>query len=121
MGGMLPFVELNGEEIGDSDIIIKELTAKFGKEDPAASLSADQKNVQHAMVTMVENHLLDHHALESKRYGQHVEGIPFGYSTDDGHQNAQCYPQSRLQAYFPSQRCYKDQSRRLFRFLRRRD
>jgi len=55
--GMLPFVELNGEEIGDSDIIIKELTAKFGKEDPAASLSADQKNVQHAMVTMVENHL----------------------------------------------------------------
>ena len=55
--GLLPFVELNGEEICDSDIIIKELTAKFGKEDPAASLSAEQKNVQHAMVTMVENHL----------------------------------------------------------------
>ena len=55
--GLLPFVELNGEEICDSDIIIKELTAKFGKEDPASSLSAEQKNVQHAMVTMVENHL----------------------------------------------------------------
>merc|ERR1712025_1122636 len=37
--------------------IIKQLAAKFGKDDPSASLSADQKNVQHAMVTMVENHL----------------------------------------------------------------
>merc|ERR1712079_319980 len=30
---------------------------KFEKEDPAANLTAEQKNVQHAMVTMVENHL----------------------------------------------------------------
>jgi len=55
--GLLPFVELNGEEICDSDFIIKQLATKFGKEDPGVNLSADQKNVQHAMVTMVENHL----------------------------------------------------------------
>ena len=54
--GMLPFIELNGEEIADSNIIIETLAAKFGKEMPA-QLSAEQKNVQHAMVTMVENHL----------------------------------------------------------------
>merc|ERR1712008_148836 len=29
----------------------------FEKEDPAANLTPEQKNVQHAMVTMVENHL----------------------------------------------------------------
>ena len=51
----MPFVELNGEEICDSDFVIKQLTNKFGKDE--ASLSAEQKNVQHAMVTMVENHL----------------------------------------------------------------
>ena len=55
--GLLPFVELNGEEIADSEVIIKQLTAKYNKDDPAANLSAEQKNVQHAMVTMVENHL----------------------------------------------------------------
>jgi len=55
--GLLPFVELNGEEICDTDIIIKQLATKFEKEDPAANLTAEQKNVQHAMVTMVENHL----------------------------------------------------------------
>merc|ERR1712083_854759 len=30
---------------------------KFEKEDPAANLTSEQKNVQHAMVAMVENHL----------------------------------------------------------------
>merc|ERR1711876_137204 len=55
--GLLPFVELNGEEIADSDIIIKQLSAKFEKDNPSANLSDEQKNIQHAMVTMVENHL----------------------------------------------------------------
>merc|ERR1712088_1159252 len=54
--GMLPFIEINGEEIADSNMIIETLAAKFGKEMPA-QLSAEQKNVQHAMVAMVENHL----------------------------------------------------------------
>ena len=54
--GLLPFIELNGEEICDSDIIIKTLTKKFEK-DMDDGLTAEQKNVQHAMVTMVQNHL----------------------------------------------------------------
>jgi len=54
--GLLPFIELNGEEICDSDIIIKTLAKKFEKE-MDEGLSNEQKNVQHAMVTMVENHL----------------------------------------------------------------
>ena len=33
--GFLPFVEVNGEEIDDSNTIIKQLTTKFKKEDPA--------------------------------------------------------------------------------------
>merc|ERR1719397_752297 len=54
--GMLPFVELNGEELADSNMIIETLAKKFDKEMPG-ELSQDQKNVQHAMITMVENHL----------------------------------------------------------------
>ena len=50
-------MELNGEEIADSDIIIKQLSAKFEKDNPSANLADEQKNIQHAMVTMVENHL----------------------------------------------------------------
>lgn len=55
--GQLPFVELNGEEIADSAIIIKELTTKFDK-DLDASLSQDQRNVAHATISMIENHLI---------------------------------------------------------------
>ena len=54
--GQLPFVELNGEEISDSSFIIKELSAKFGK-DLDAPLTADQRTLSHAMISMVENHL----------------------------------------------------------------
>jgi glutathione S-transferase len=54
--GLLPFVELNGEEIADSNKIIEVLAKKLEKEMPA-ELTQDQKNVQHAMVAMVENHL----------------------------------------------------------------
>ena len=55
--GQLPFVELNGEEIADSAIILKELGQRFEK-DLDAGLSNDQKNVSHAMISMIENHLV---------------------------------------------------------------
>ncbi|XP_046996883.1 failed axon connections [Schistocerca americana] len=55
--GQLPFVELNGEEIADSTIILKELGQRFGK-DLDAGLTNDQKNVSHAMISMIENHLV---------------------------------------------------------------
>jgi len=54
--GMLPFIEINGEEIADSNLIIEHLATKFSKAMPAV-LSPEQRNVQHAMVAMVENHL----------------------------------------------------------------
>lgn len=55
--GQLPFIELNGEEIADSQIIIKELTQKFNN-DLDAALSAEQRNIAHATISMIENHLV---------------------------------------------------------------
>jgi len=53
--GQLPFVELNGAEIADSAVIIKEVGAHFGS-DMDAHLTSEQRNMAHAMVTMLENH-----------------------------------------------------------------
>lgn len=53
--GQLPFIELNGKEVADSDIIIRELSQHFEK-DLDAGLSADQKNVSHAFESMLNNH-----------------------------------------------------------------
>ncbi|XP_058803697.1 failed axon connections-like isoform X2 [Phymastichus coffea] len=55
--GNLPFVELNGEEIADSKIILRELGQKFGK-DIDACLSTEQKSISHATISMIENHLV---------------------------------------------------------------
>lgn len=55
--GQLPFIELNGEEIADSAIIIKELTTKFEK-DLDAHLTQEQRNIAHATISMIENHLV---------------------------------------------------------------
>jgi hypothetical protein len=49
-------VELNGEEIPDSALIISKLSQHFGV-DPDANLSKDEKNVSHALISMIENHL----------------------------------------------------------------
>ncbi|XP_076263726.1 failed axon connections isoform X2 [Rhynchophorus ferrugineus] len=54
--GLLPFVELNGEEIADSALIIKELSQKFNN-DLDAGLTAEQRNLAHATISMIENHL----------------------------------------------------------------
>lgn len=53
--GQLPFVEVNGEEIADSAIIIKELGSRYNT-DLDASLTAEQRNVAHATISMIENH-----------------------------------------------------------------
>jgi len=52
--GTLPFIELNGEEIDATMQHV--LTEKFSK-DMSANLNQEQKNVEHAMIKMVENHL----------------------------------------------------------------
>ncbi|XP_054290328.1 failed axon connections-like isoform X2 [Macrosteles quadrilineatus] len=54
--GQLPFVEINGEEIADSSVIIKELSQQFTK-DLDITLDNNQKNISHAMISMIENHL----------------------------------------------------------------
>lgn len=54
--GQLPFIELNGQQTGDSTTIIRELSNKFEK-DIDAGLTKEQKNISHAMISMVENHL----------------------------------------------------------------
>ncbi|XP_030752826.1 failed axon connections isoform X2 [Sitophilus oryzae] len=54
--GLLPFIELNGEEIADSALIIKELSQKFSN-DLDAALTAEQRNLAHATISMIENHL----------------------------------------------------------------
>jgi len=53
--GQLPFIELNGEEIADSAIIIKQLSEKFNT-DLDASLTAEQKLVAHSNIHMIEHH-----------------------------------------------------------------
>merc|ERR1712045_80325 len=53
--GTLPFIEFNGQEVVDS-AIIKILGDKFGK-DMSGHLDKEQRNVEHAMMRMVENHL----------------------------------------------------------------
>ena len=54
--GQLPFVELNGEEIADSSIIIKELAQKFNR-DLDEHLTDEQRSISHATISMIENHL----------------------------------------------------------------
>jgi len=49
-------VELNGEEIADSAVIVQKLSQHFGV-DPDGNLSNDEKNVSHALISMIENHL----------------------------------------------------------------
>lgn len=54
--GQLPFVEVNGVEIADSAVIIRELSQKTGS-DLDAGLTQDQRNIAHATTSMIENHL----------------------------------------------------------------
>jgi len=52
--GTLPFLELNGEEV---DATMHHVLAEKFSKDMSAHLSQEQKNVEHAMIKMVENHL----------------------------------------------------------------
>lgn len=54
--GLLPFVEVNGEQICDSAAIIKSLSSRF-EVDLDSSLTADQRNCSHALQRMIESHL----------------------------------------------------------------
>jgi len=101
--GMLPFVEINGDEIADSNMVIETLTKKFDKEMPA-QLSQDQKNVQHAMIAMVENHL--HWTIvhwRSKDVDNTLKGYQLNLQTAIGSKA----PASLLNFYFKYTFCRK--------------
>lgn len=53
--GQLPFVEVNGDEIADSAIIIKQLGEKYNT-DLDAGLTPEQKLIAHSNMSMIENH-----------------------------------------------------------------
>lgn len=53
--GQLPFVELNGKEVADSDIIIRELSEHFNK-NLDEGLTPEQKVSSHAFESMLNNH-----------------------------------------------------------------
>lgn len=53
--GDMPFVELNGREIAETDVIIEELSKEF-KIDLNSDLTAEQKVIAHALESMLENH-----------------------------------------------------------------
>jgi len=53
--GLLPFIELNGQHIADSDIIIKELSKLFEK-NVDEGLTPEQKVTSHAFESMLNNH-----------------------------------------------------------------
>lgn len=54
--GLLPFVELNGSEIADSDIIIRELSKQFHK-DLDENLTREDRVLSHALCIMLDHHL----------------------------------------------------------------
>ena len=53
--GQLPFIELNGKEVEDSDIIIRDLQTYF-KKDLDDGLTPEQKTLSHAFESMLNNH-----------------------------------------------------------------
>lgn len=55
--GKCPWITLNGEEIGDSQLIIEKLGSKYGK-DYSSDLTPEQYAIAHAMRVMVDEHLL---------------------------------------------------------------
>ncbi|XP_023349687.1 failed axon connections [Eurytemora carolleeae] len=53
--GQIPYIELNGEEIADSNIIIKTLKSYFNK-NPDSQYSMTDLSLAHSVTSMVENH-----------------------------------------------------------------
>lgn len=76
--GQLPFVEVNGEEIADSAVIIKEVGRNFNT-DLDSHLTSEQRNVAHASITMLENHF---HWVVMWWRTKNPDGMLQGYKID---------------------------------------
>jgi len=68
--GQIPYIEFNGEEIPDSNIIIKRLKQHF-KVDQDGVYNKKEQSIGHAAISMVENHT----AMSGfyYRYGLHMD------------------------------------------------
>lgn len=75
--GKTPWITLNGEDVGDSQMIIEKLAAKFGKEFDA-HLSQEEKAVAHALRVMVDEYFF--WCLGVFRFGQE-RGRHLAYNT----------------------------------------
>lgn len=94
--GQLPFIELNGEEIADSAIILKELSQRFEK-NVDSGLTNDQKNVSHAMISMIENHFAWVVAAWRSKY---PENVIKGYKVNLQHALGTKIPNGILNFFF---------------------
>lgn len=104
--GQLPFIELDGKQIADSAIIIKELSQKF-KKDLDVNLTNEQRIISHAMISMIENHLLWVH---SSWRSKHTDLLLQGYKIDLQHAFGSRFPAGILNYIFKyrySKRCGK--------------
>jgi len=94
--GQLPFVEVNGEEIADSAMIIKELAQRYNQ-DLDAGLSPEQKNVAHATISMLENHFA--WVLKSA-FSTNPDMVLQGYKIDLKHVTQRAFPVPILKFFF---------------------
>jgi len=70
--GQIPYIELNGEQIPDSNVIIQRLKEKF-QVDPDKDISETDLAMGHAATVMMENHTA--HIGFHYRYGHHMENF----------------------------------------------
>jgi len=101
--GFLPFIELNGEEIADSDLIVKNLAKKYEKE-MDDGLSNEQKNIQHAMLTMVDKHL---HGTFLHWASRNADDMIKGYKLNLQQFTGLKVPNGILNFWFKFQHCRK--------------
>jgi len=100
--GVLPFVELNGEEIAD-DMIVKNLAKKYEK-DIDDGLTGEQKNIQHAMLTMVDKHL---HGAFLHWASRNADDMIKGYKLNLQQFTGYKVPNGILNFWFKFQHCRK--------------
>jgi hypothetical protein len=55
--GMVPFIELNGEQMADSNLIIEHLPKKLGFKSPDDGLSVVEKAQKRALHALIEDKL----------------------------------------------------------------
>jgi len=94
--GQLPFVEVNGEEIADSAMIIKELAQRYNQ-DLDAGLSPEQKNVAHATISMLENHFA---WVIKSAFSTNPDLVLDGYKIDLKHVTQRAFPVPILKFLF---------------------